>query len=297
MPADAARSHPLLAVGLTLLMTAMFATMDTLVRGLGALLPISLLLGWRYATQAGVMGLWLWHRRGRAGFASQRPGFQALRGLLLLTTSALSFLALQRMPVAEFTAVMQLGPVFVTVLAATVLKETVSGPRWLLVFGGLTGALIVVRPGSGLFGWAALLPVAGAGCYSVFQVLTRKLALVEDPYTTHFWTGAVGTAVMVPVLAAWPSRSGQALAALTAGQWVALVAVGLLGTAGHLLLVLAARLAPASTLMPFIYAQLAFATLAGWLVFARLPDAWGWLGMAVIALSGAVGAWLNSRRR
>jgi len=67
MPADAARSHPLLAVGLTLLMTAMFATMDTLVRGLGALLPISLLLGWRYATQAGVMGLWLWHRRGRAG--------------------------------------------------------------------------------------------------------------------------------------------------------------------------------------------------------------------------------------
>jgi drug/metabolite transporter (DMT)-like permease len=297
MPADAARSHPLLAVGLTLLMTAMFATMDTLVRGLGAWLPVSLLLGWRYATQAGVMGLWLWRRRGRAGFVSQRPGFQALRGLLLLTTSALSFLALQRMPVAEFTAVMQLGPVFVTVLAAVLLKETVSGPRWLLVFGGLAGALIVVRPGSGLFGWAALLPVAGAGCYSVFQVLTRKFALVEDPYATHFWTGAVGTAVMLPVVAAWPGRHSHALAALTAGQWVALVAVGLLGTAGHLLLVLAARLAPASTLMPFIYAQLAFATLAGWLVFARLPDAWGWLGMAVIALSGALGAWFNARRR
>ena len=296
-PAEAGHSRPLLAVGLTLLMTALFGAMDTLVRGLGPLLPVSLLLGWRYGTQAGVMGLWLWRRRGRRGFATQRPGFQVLRGLLLLTTSAFAFFALQRMPVAEFTAVVMLGPVFVTLLAVLVLKEIVPWPRWVLVFGGLVGALIVVRPGSGLFGWVALLPAAAACCAAFYQVLTRRLALVEDPYTTHFWTGAVGLMFLLPLVVAAPMTHAAALSALSPAQWVALVAVGLLGTAGHLLLTLAARLAPTSTLTPFTYAQLAFATLGGWLVFERLPDAWAWTGMALIALSGAVGAWLSARRR
>ncbi len=286
--------HPLVAVALTIVMTGMFAAMDTLVSRLGALLSVLLLLAWRYSTQALVMGLWL-ARGGRRRFFSPRPGFQLLRGLLLLLTSALSFVALQHLPVAEFTSVMLLGPVFVTILAALVLKEPVSTLRWALVSVSLAGALIVIRPGSGLFGWAVLLPLAGAACYACFQVLTRRLALVEDAYTTHFWTGAVGAGVLLPLLAVSGLPVRDALVALQPLQWTALVTIGLLGTAGHLLLVLAARLAPTSTLMPFIYTQLAFATLFGWLLNGRLPDGWGWFGMAVIGASGVASAWLNTR--
>lgn len=291
---QAERSHPLLAVALTLVMSAMFAAMDSLVSWLGAVVPVLALLSWRYATQALVMGCWL-ARSGRRRFASTRPGFQALRGMLLLMTSALSFIALQHMPVAEFTAVMLLGPVFVTLLAAAFLHEPVGRWRWALLTASLAGALIVIRPGSGLFGYAALLPLGGALCYACFQVLTRRFAFAEDPLTTHFWTGAVGTAVLLPVLAG-AGIGSAAWAALSAMQWLAVVVIGLLGTAGHLLLVLAAKLAPPSTLMPFIYVQLAFASLFGWLLFTRLPDVWGWAGMALIGASGAANAWLNLRR-
>ncbi len=292
MPTE--RSHPLVAVALTIVMSGMFAAMDTLVGRLGAVVPVLLLLAWRYATQAVLVGLWLL-RGGLRTFASARPGFQALRGVLLLLTSGLSFVALQHLPVAEFTAVMLLGPVFVTILAALVLHEKISRLRWILVGLSLLGALIVIRPGSGLFGWATLLPLAGAGCYACFQILTRRLALSEDAYATHFWTGAAGTLVLLPMLAASDVQLGPVLGGLAATQWVALVTIGVLGTTGHLLLVLAARMAPTSTLMPFIYVQLGFASLFGWLASGRLPDFWGWCGMAVIAASGAASAWLNTR--
>ena len=95
-------------------------------------------------------------------------------------------------------------------LAATVLRETVSRLRWALVFGGFAGALVVIRPGSGAFGWVVALPLLGAVAYASFQVLTSRLAGAESPFTTHFWTGLVGTVVLWPVLG---------LAAAIAGRW------------------------------------------------------------------------------
>lgn len=295
LPAGAAaRAHPLLGVALIVAMGASFAGLDTAVRWLGPSMPVLLLLSWRYATQALVMALWLAFDRSR-GFRPAQPRFQLLRGALLLVTSALSFVGLQYVPVAEFTAINMLAPVLVTLLAAWLLHEHVVPLRWALVALALAGALIVIRPGSGLFGWAVVFPLACACTYAAFQVLTSRLSLLEDPLTTHFWTGAVGTAILLPLLLLSGVDAAGALAAATPRQWGVLIALGLLGTGGHLLLILAFRIAPASTLMPFVYTQIASATLAGWWVFGHLPDGWGWFGMAVIAISGAASAWLNVR--
>jgi len=98
-------------------MAACFATMDTTVKVLGAWLPVLLMLWLRYAFQALVMLAWLL-RRGGKGFHTAHPWFQALRGLLLLTTSAMSFFSVQYLPVAEYTAITMLTPVGVTLLSA-----------------------------------------------------------------------------------------------------------------------------------------------------------------------------------
>lgn len=277
-----------------LLMGLLFAVLDTAVRWVGAAIPVLLILCWRYATQATVMAVWLAFDR-RRSFRPGHPRFQVLRGTLLLTTSAFSFWGLQHMPVAEFTAINMLTPVLVTLLAAWLLKERVSAPRWALVALAFAGALVVIRPGSGLFGWAVLFPLGCACTYAAFQVLTTRLAGMDDPLVTHFWTGAVGTAIVAPVLLASPVDVAGALAAATPMQWTALIVAGLAGTFGHLLLILALGLAPASTLMPFVYVQIGSATVVGWLVFGVLPDRWGWLGMGLVAVSGAATAWLNLR--
>ena len=286
--------RPGLGIALVLVMAACFATMDTTVKFVGALVPVLVVLWARYGVQAGVMAVWLAvSPTGR--FRSAHPRFQALRGTLLLATSAMSFFGVQYLPVAEFTAITMLTPVMVTVLAATLLHERVSPLRWALVAGGFAGALIVIRPGSGLFGWAALLPIAGSMAYASFQVLTRKLSALESPFTTHFYTGLTGSLLVTLALLASDVELLPSLQAAPASAWGLLLLIGALGTLGHLMLVLAFGLAPTATLMPVMYTQIGFAALVGWLVFAQAPDGWGWLGMAVVAVCGAGSAWLNVR--
>ncbi len=290
------RQRPLLGVGLMLLMVAGFAGMDTGVRALAGVFPVLLMLWLRYAFQAVVMGLWL-GLRGGPGFRTAHPRFQLLRGSLLLLTSAMIFFGLQHLPVPELTAINMIAPLLVTLLAAWLLRERVSRLRWALVCGGLAGALIVIRPGSGLFGAAVLFPLAGAFSYAAFQVLTSRMSALDHPYTTHFWTGVVGMAIVTPLLA-WNADPALAAArAATGTQWALIGMVAVLGTAGHLLLILALGMAPTATLMPFIYAQIPIATAISWAVFGQWPDAWAWLGMAVIMGCGAASAWLNLRAR
>lgn len=290
------RQRPLLGVGLMLLMVAGFAGMDTGVRALAGVFPVLLMLWLRYAFQAAVMALWLALMPG-AGFRVAHPRFQVLRGTLLLVTSAMIFFGLQYMPVPELTSINMLAPLLVTLLAAWLLRERVSRLRWLLVCGGLMGALIVIRPGSGVFGLAVLFPLAGAVSYAAFQVLTSRMSALDNPYRTHFWTGLVGMLIVTPLLLWNAPAMLDAARAATGAQWLILAAVATLGTGGHLLLILALGMAPTATLMPFIYTQIPIATAISWLVFGQWPDAIAWLGMAVIMACGASAAWLNLRAR
>ena len=289
------QQRPQLGIALVFLMAGCFATMDTSAKYLGAFIPVLLMMWARYLTQALVMAAWLM-RPGSAGFRAAHPRFQALRGMLLLLTSSASFYGVQYLPVAEFTAINMLTPVVVTLLAAWILHERVSLLRWTLVCGGFAGALIVIRPGSGLFGWAVLFPLAGAFSYASFQVLTSKLSALESPYTTHFYTGLTGTLILTPLLLLSPIDIAATLQAAQPQHLALMLVIGLLGTTGHLLLILALGFAPTATLMPFVYVQIAAAAAVSWVVFRHVPDGWAWVGMAVIALCGAASAWLNVRR-
>jgi drug/metabolite transporter (DMT)-like permease len=298
-------AQPLQGVLLILLAAVCFASLDSTARGLSQpdsrwSVPVLLIITLRYTVQAVVMAMVL-APRGRAGFASAHPRFQCLRGGLLLATSLCSFFALRFMPVPELTAISMLTPLLVTVLAATVLHETVSRLRWALVAGGFAGALLVIRPGSGTFGGVVALALAGAVAYAGFQLLTSRLAGAESPFTTHFWTGFVGSAVLWPLLAIAAAAQGPdaclaLLQRLPASAWWLMGAVGVLGTTGHLFLILALGKARTATLMPFLYAQIAFAALISYAVFDHVPDRWAWVGMAVIAACGATSAALNMRR-
>lgn len=288
---------PGLGILLVLLMGACFATMDTTVKLVGAVLPVLVILWARYGVQAASMALWLVvsRRRGGAGFRAAHPRFQVARGLLLVVSSAFGFFGLQYVPVAEFTAIVMLTPVLVTLMSGWLLHERISALRWALVGGGFAGALVVIRPGSGLFGWAVLLPLASSFAYASFQVLTRKLAGLESPTTTHFYTGLVGALVVALLLLVSPIELTPVLHSATGTQLALLLAIGLLGTVGHLMLVLAFGLAPMATLMPLLYTQIGFAAIASWVVFRHAPDTFGWIGMAMIAACGAASAWLNVR--
>ena len=288
------RAQPAAGIALVVAAAACFASMDTTLRYLGGFIGIALMLWLRYAMHAAAMTAWIGLSRDKT-FRTANPRFQVLRGALLLFSSAMAFNALRHMPVAEFTAIVMTTPLLVTLLAHGWLKERVSPLRWMLVAGGLAGTLIVIRPGSGLFGWSVLLPLAAALSNAFFQILTTKLAPHENPYTTNFYTGLTGMVLATPLLIASSQDISDTLAAAPPLHLGLLLAIGVLGTGGHLLLIMGLGKAPTATLVPFLYTQIGVAALAGWLALGAVPDAWGWTGMAVIALCGAASAWLNVR--
>ena len=287
--------RPWLGIGLIVTAVCCFASMDTTVRYIGQRgMPVLLILWMRYALQALLSALWIVAFR-TGGFRTTQPRFQALRGTLLLLSSAFTFVALQHLPVPELTSINMLGPVLVTALAGWLLHEQVSGLRKMLVAGGLVGALVVIRPGSGLFGVVVLLPICATLSYAAFQLLTSRMTGHDNAYTTNFYSGLVGTALVTPVVLAFGPTLPQQLMHLQATDHALLLMIGALGTTGHLLLIRALGMAPTSTLMPFLYLQIGAAALIAWLVFGHLPDAWAWLGMTIIAVCGAATAWLNVR--
>lgn len=280
---------------MTLLAVLGFSLLDGTVKYTSAFVPLLLVVWMRYLVQAVVMAGWLGLSGGREQFHVAHPRFQVMRGVLLLATSVFTYLGLSKMPVAEFTAVVMLMPVFITVLSPFLLQEKVSRLRWALVLLAFSGGLLIVRPGSGLFGAASIYPLMVAIAAALFQILTRRMASLEAPLTTHFCTGLVGTALMTCALPLSPTPIAEVMAEVQPWHWGTMVLAGLLGTFGHLAFIRAVSLAPMAVLMPFTYAQIAYATIIGAVLFSHTPDAWAITGMAVIAASGALSVWINMR--
>lgn len=285
----------LAGIALGLAAVGCFAALDTTSKVLSGLLPVMMVLWFRYLFQAVSTTLIVWPGRGWRILRTAHPRFQLARGALLFLCSTFAFFSLKFMPVGEFTAVVMVTPLAVTLVAATWMQERVSRLRWLLVIGGFVGVLFIVRPsGHQGLGWVAVLPLGLVLANTGFQILTSKLARLEDPITTHFYTGWIGALLGTLALPfAW--------AEVTAWRWwLAMAFMGLMGTVGHFLLILAYQRAPASVLTPYLYGQIAFAMLGGYVVFSHVPDGWALLGIALVAVCGALGAWLTvreSRRR
>lgn len=283
------RQHPLAGIALVVAACACFSALDTTTKYVTASVPVLMALWFRYAFQAIATTVVVLPRRGMLVWRTQHPKFQVLRGVLLLASSVFAFASLKHMPVAEFTAIVAIAPLVVTVLAATVLKEKVSAIRWVLVAGGFLGTVVIIRPGADTFNWATLLPLGLVATNAWFQVLTSRLVRTEDPVTMQLYTGWVGTLLATLVLPFVWMHIDQAF------LWSLLCFMGIAATIGHFMLILAFQRAPAATLSPYLYTQIAFAMLWGFVIFAHVPDAWSLAGMILIAICGAIGGWLTMR--
>jgi drug/metabolite transporter (DMT)-like permease len=207
-------------------------------------------------------------------------GLQIVRSMLLVGATLTFFFAVRTIPIADASAIGMVAPLLITALAIPLLGEKVGRRRWTAVAVGMVGALVIIRPGFGVFDWAAVLPLGSATCYAFYQITTRILARVDPPATTFFYSGLVGMLVLsvaAPFVWVWPS----------AGGWAMMVGLGLLGGGGHFLIIHALRRAQASVLAPFGYIQIVWVTALGYLVFDDFPDGFTILGALIVISSGA----------
>ncbi|SDQ78877.1 DMT family transporter [Pseudovibrio sp. Tun.PSC04-5.I4] len=217
-----------------------------------------------------------------------------VRGLLLAVGSIFIVFALKYLPLTDATAIFFIQPVFLVIFSAMFLKEQVGMKRWLAVFLGFAGVLIIIRPGTGVFQPAALLPLAAAISFACYLMLTRKLSGQASQLAIQFATGFAGTLLILPILVfAWLTGFGGELVVSHPTDSFTLPITFLLGIGGtgliaHVLLVKAFERAPASLLAPVNYIEIFSATLIGYLVFNEVPDEFIWVGVFLLFSSGII---------
>lgn len=217
---------------------------------------------------------------GPAVFRTRRPALQLLRSAALLASTAFNFLALKYLPLTLTTAILFAGPIVVSLLSIPILGEKIGIRRFAAIIVGFAGVLIVIQPWSADFEPAMLLSLGGLLCASLYFVLTRMIAGVESNSTSQLWASGVATLAILPFALgvwAWPA---------TTSGWIVLGLIGVFGATSHILATAAHRYADASLLAPVVYAQVLYATLASWVVFATAPGFWTVVGAPVIVASG-----------
>ena len=266
---------------LVLAAVCVFSCMDATAKYLAARHPLPMLVWARYTVHFLLMVVFLAPSHRGTLLATRRLPAQLVRAVLLLGVTGCVIAALRVLPLAEATALGYTSPLLAALLAGPWLGEKLDGRRWLALGAGFLGVLVIARPGGALLGVGVLYALAGATCYAVYQVMTRQLSASENSLTLLFYTALVGTLLSslgLPWIGLGTLPSGVDL--------LLTLSLGVMGGLGHYLLIRAFHHAPVGTLGPFLYAQLLWAMLVGWLVFGQLPDAWSLLGMAIIVASG-----------
>ncbi|HEY0131432.1 MAG TPA: DMT family transporter [Allosphingosinicella sp.] len=280
-PPAAAPPHSLRGAALFLLGLLLFACMDTTTKYLAERYDVPLIVAVRYIVNCLLMVVLLAPVHGRRLVETRRTHMVVARALCLAAASLLVGLALQRMPVAETTAITFLAPMLVVLMAGPLLGERIGAIGWAAALGGFAGVLLVVRPGTGLESAGIAFALAAVGANAGYQTLSRLLASTERTLALLFYTaliGAIGFGIAAPFF--WGGPAPDAFRILL------FLSLGVYGGLGHFLFTAAYRHAPASILAPMTYFQLVWAALLGWLVFGHVPDGASAAGMAVIAASG-----------
>lgn len=283
-------THPLRGILLFVTGLFLFACMDTTVKYLTAHYPVPVVAALRYAVHGLLMLALLAPSQGREMLRFQRPRWVLARSMCLAGATLFMALALQRMPVAESTAIVFLSPLVVVLIAGPLLGEKVGAVDWLAALLGFSGIVLIARPGGSLDPLGVLFALGAVAVLTGYQLLSRVLAASERTVAMLFHSALFGTIVFGLTLPwFWDGR-------LPPPTHVALfLIVGACGGLGHFLFTAAYRQTAASALAPLMYAQLLWAGLLGWLVFDHVPDRLSLIGMAIVAACGvAVG--LNSQR-
>lgn len=283
----------LLGITLTLCACALFALLDSATKYSGQVLPMLLVLWLRFLAQALVTSALVLPRQGLAALRTGHPRFQASRALFGILTTVCAFFCIQTMPLGNFTAIWSACPLLLVVASALWFGERVSAVRWVLLVLGLISVIVIVRPerSDQALGWQALLPVGLLVCGTGYQLLGSRLARLDAPATTQLystWLPMLLTTPFVPWF--WQPVEGWQL-------WLAVAAMGLCSGVGHLILLQAYTHATPSVISPFLYSQIGFAMLVGWLLFDQVPDGLSLAGMGGVVVCGVCGMWLSMRGR
>lgn len=265
-------------VALMILAILLFTAMDATAKGLIERYPAPQVIWARFAGQLLIVVLILNLRTGPM-LRTRYPWLHMARSAFQFGATGLFFLSLGHIGLAEATALTDINPVLITLGAALFLGERLGPRRLAGVAAALVGALIILRPGLGVFSPWALLPLGAAVCYTGNALLTRHIGPKEPVWTSLLHASIFGTllaALALPFV--WEPVSGPDL--------LLFALVGCLGTGAQLCIIRSFSMTEAGIVAPFAYLGIVFATFWGAVLYDQWPDRWTVIGALVIVGAG-----------
>jgi drug/metabolite transporter (DMT)-like permease len=273
----AARRAALAGIGLMAAGIFLFAVNDALGKWLVATYSVGQVLLIRSLAALALLAPFI--ARDRQSFAAApRPDMQAVRAVLATVEVACFYWAVAYLPLADVMAYYLAGPIFVTAIAGTVLREPVGWRRWSAVIVGFLGVLVCLRPGLAALSWPALIALGGSFTFSLSMVATRSLRGTTDTVlvTTQTAAALLFGAALAPIGWVTPGPRDALL----------LVLLGMVAMVAHVCVNRSLKLAPASIVVPYQYTTIVWAVLFGYWVFGDVPDAAMLVGAAIIIAAG-----------
>ena len=228
-----------------------------------------------------------WSNSGR--FRPKNLPAHVLRGAFLAGSTVFNIVALRYLQLAETTSIYFFGPMVITALAGPMLGEWAGWRRWLAIWIGFLGVLVITRPGVGVFGIGHAFALGAMLSNSFYVIMTRRMSASETPESLILFAALAPVVLLLPILPFSLTLPD------TPVEWLVLAMLGVFGGVSHWFLVKAYSLATATALAPYPYSQMIWMIAFGWLVFHQFPDIWTLAGAAIIVASGLY--ILNRERR
>ena len=225
----------------------------------------------------------------RKAISTKQPFLQVFRGALLALEVIVMITSFTLLGLIESHAIFSIYPLLVAALSGPVLKEFVGWKRWSAIFIGFIGVMIILKPSNNVFSLEAIIPLVAALMFALYSLLTRFAARQDTSMTSFFWTGIIGAVVMSIV------GSGYWIA-LKPVDWAWLGLLCILACLAHYLLIKCYELSEASSLQPFAYLQLLFATIIGLWIFSEKLEVHVVMGAFLVVLSGLFAIWRERQK-
>jgi drug/metabolite transporter (DMT)-like permease len=279
LKADSARNR-LVGIGFVSTAYLFFSLLDGSAKWLVATVPLIVVVWLRFALHVVIASAVLFPVKGLALVKTRHLRWHMVRALMFVAMTGVNFWALQYLQLTVTASIFFSVPIMIAVASALLLGERPDAARWTAILAGFAGVLVIIWPGSAQFHPAMLASVVNAILYAAFMMMTRRLAAYDSPETIQYLPALGATVGLAPfAYAAWQSPNGWL-------EWTVACLLGVLGGVGHYLLALAHRYAPSSVIAPFLYQQVIYMALFGYLVFGDVPAPGIWIGSAIVIASG-----------